>query len=348
MIVSDRRAVYAIRDGVIHATVWLRDGPAGGEYEITLGRAYPLGDFAWRYSSGFGEHDAEPLVRVMERAAGFIREVETEGESQSDSCCGCGLPATSLDDGNGLCSSCRGLWLKWIAGAHLYRAGRTTYEDDEPYRRFIKSLLHDFDPTAAKKLKLPNAVKQAVEQLVRHFWRAQIDALGLVAPEYEPGSAFMAFHVIRWWLDTVLARESQNTAQQPPTVGPADRARLETYRVVDGWNEHLEPPSLPRSIRASLEQVIGYLWVDESRDFDFRLPEPGQGHIFPALCRLAWWLSGLPDDEPPMTDETLGTEQASSKTRPTRKSLTIDHTRVHLRCKLPAIETRVIAFLTET
>ena len=64
---SDKRAVYAIRDGLIHATIWGHDGKHGRCYEFTLGRAYGVGDDAFRYSTTFHEHDAEALTRVIKR-----------------------------------------------------------------------------------------------------------------------------------------------------------------------------------------------------------------------------------------------------------------------------------------
>ena len=81
---SDKRAVYAIRVGLIHATIWGYDGKHGRRYEFTVGRAYGVGDHAFRYSTTFHERDAEALGRVTQRAADIIREANQDNEKDAE------------------------------------------------------------------------------------------------------------------------------------------------------------------------------------------------------------------------------------------------------------------------
>lgn len=64
------------------------------------------------------------------------------------------------------------------------------------------------------------------------------------------------------------------------------------YRVCG--NEYAYVAELPWAVVDALERVLAYLWEDELKDFELRSPDLAREHIFPALCRMRWWLSGLP------------------------------------------------------
>ncbi len=70
---SDKRPIEIIRDGSLAASLWERDGKNGRYYEFTLSRSYKAGE-VFRYSTTFHERDAEPLKRLLDRAAEGIRE----------------------------------------------------------------------------------------------------------------------------------------------------------------------------------------------------------------------------------------------------------------------------------
>lgn len=48
---------------------------------------------------------------------------------------------------------------------------------------------------------------------------------------------------------------------------------------------------VPAEIRATLEQLIDYLWDDERSDFENRSSNDRGGHIFEALQELQRWLN---------------------------------------------------------
>lgn len=49
----------------------------------------------------------------------------------------------------------------------------------------------------------------------------------------------------------------------------------------------------PWAVVDALERVLAYLWADELKDFETQTSDLAHEHIFPALCRVRWWLSGL-------------------------------------------------------
>ncbi len=79
---SERRAVYAIFDGLIHATIWGYDSEHGRCHEFTLGRTDGIGDH-FRQATTFHEQEAEAVMRVIERAVSVIRHWTERGESFS-------------------------------------------------------------------------------------------------------------------------------------------------------------------------------------------------------------------------------------------------------------------------
>ena len=81
------------------------------------------------------------------------------------------------------------------------------------------------------------------------------------------------------------------------------RSRFESFLVVDGWSHPRKPPKLPDSVTRALELVLDYLWADEARNYDASPPDCPSSHVFPALCRLRWWATGL------VTDEALSPEE---------------------------------------
>ncbi len=82
---SDKRPIEIIRDGSLAASLWERDGKNGRYIEFTLSRSYKAGE-VFRYSTTFHERDAEPLKRLLDRAAEGIREkngIETKKGRES-------------------------------------------------------------------------------------------------------------------------------------------------------------------------------------------------------------------------------------------------------------------------
>ena len=79
---SERRAVYAIFDGLIHATRWAHDSPNGRSHEFTVGRTDGEDDH-FRNATTFHEQEMEALVRVVERAVSVIRNWAARGESDT-------------------------------------------------------------------------------------------------------------------------------------------------------------------------------------------------------------------------------------------------------------------------
>lgn len=101
-------------------------------------------------------------------------------------------------------------------------------------------------------------------------------------------------HRVRWFAGSNLFASWRMRNQDDASY----RARFESFLVVDGWGQQRNPPVLPHAVVDAFDQVFAYLWADESRDYEMQLPELARQHIFPALCRVRWWLAGLPlDDE---------------------------------------------------
>ena len=48
---------------------------------------------------------------------------------------------------------------------------------------------------------------------------------------------------------------------------------------------------VPEEVCSSLWQVLDYLWEDEKEDYQGRLPEDREGHLFEALTCISEWMS---------------------------------------------------------
>ena len=79
---SERRAVYAIFDGLIHATIWAHDSSNGRSHEFTVGRTDGEDDH-FRSATTFHEQETAALIRVVERAVSVIRYWAARGESNT-------------------------------------------------------------------------------------------------------------------------------------------------------------------------------------------------------------------------------------------------------------------------
>ncbi len=96
-------------------------------------------------------------------------------------------------------------------------------------------------------------------------------------------------HRVKWFAGSNMFASWRLPGQGEPSY----RVRFESFLVVDGWVQQRNPPALPSAVVDALERVLEYLWADEARDYDLRLPELGHQHIFPALCDVRWWLAGF-------------------------------------------------------